>query len=73
MKADGRQSFVRWHFDFESEAIVFSGRLHPLDLAELHLDEMDRLVLATPILTGADLLQNLELVFRRMAQQGGHS
>ena len=40
------------------------------DLAALRLDHFDRMVIDTPFEQPADIFQNLEIIFRRMKEQG---
>lgn len=47
----------------------FSGRLNLSDLVKLKLDHVDRAVVFSPATTAADMLQTLEIIFRRMAEQ----
>jgi len=67
------RSYVEWHIDIRSGATVFCGCVHPIDLLELRLDQIDHIVLNEPIVTAADFFQNMELIFRRMAQQAGRT
>lgn len=49
--------------------IEFSGRVNLHDLAKLKLDHVDRAIVFSPANTAADMLQTLEIIFRRMAEQ----
>lgn len=48
---------------------TFSGSYSDHDLQGLRLDEFDKAVLSSPMNNGADILQNLEILFRRHYEQ----
>lgn len=48
---------------------VYVVRVPRRDMRDIDLDPIDRAVLAEPVVTAADVLQNLEILAFRQAQQ----
>jgi hypothetical protein len=48
---------------------IFTIHLCDYDLASLQLDRLDRAVIDSPVKEPADILQSLEIIFRRLHQQ----
>jgi hypothetical protein len=61
--------FVEWWEDPRTGDLTFKGRVSKRDLEALKLDRIDIMVLGEPILTAADLFQNLEIIARRLLEQ----
>lgn len=55
--------------DDDKLRFTFSGSYSDQDLQGLNLDDFDNSVLKSPIKNGADILQNLEILFRRYYEQ----
>jgi hypothetical protein len=49
--------------------ISFKGEVSVHDLATLRLDHIDRQVISSDAVTAADMLQSLEIIFRRHGEQ----
>ena len=60
---------LTWRRDADTGDLVFAGRLRMIDVVDLNLDGLDRAVIEEPVTSAADLLQSLELIFRRLHQQ----
>lgn len=56
---------VRIERDYAKRIWTFSGSYSDHDLQNLNLDEFDQSVLDSPMKNGADILQKLEILFRR--------
>lgn len=57
---------VNHHFD---NKITFHGEFTMAELEAIRLDHLDRLVVGSPAKSCADILQSLEILFRRWAEQ----
>ena len=60
---------LRFEKDLATGRITFSGHITEHDLANLRLDNIDRMVVVSEPENPADVLQSLEIIFRRHAQQ----
>lgn len=48
---------------------IFSGRVTDHDITRLNLYRLDRAVITSPTETSADVLQSLDIIFRRLGKQ----
>lgn len=60
---------IRLDRDDDKRRWIFSGSYSDNDLQGLNLDDFDCAVLKSPMQNGADILQNLEILFRRYYEQ----
>lgn len=60
---------IHYSYDPDKRRWSFNGFVSDDDLARLDLDHLDRLVISSPVEEPADILQSLELIFRRLHQQ----
>lgn len=51
--------------------LEFHGRITVRAMEDLKLDHVDRQVIASPVRNAADMLQSLEILFRRWAERYG--
>lgn len=65
-------SHVEWTTDVKDGSLVFSGRVNHRDVANLRLSRAEQAIIDIAAENPAELLQCLEIVFRRLAEsQGG--
>ncbi len=60
---------LTWTKDRDTDCIKFHGSVSSLAMEQLDLDSIDQLMLQMPVKTPADFLLNLEMLFRRFAEQ----
>lgn len=64
---------ITYSKDVTTGDIIFLGRVCDSDLVGLDLDKLDRMVIGSPIENAADVLQSLEIIFRRLGKKNARA
>ncbi len=64
-------TYIEVSHDIATGDIIFNGRVVSSDMVRTRFDRIDRACLSTKVETAADIMQNLEIIFRRIGEQHG--